>query len=251
MLLLRYWRSAYVTRRCIFCRRWSHEFNSGAPADRLTTRCCGLRTPTGDREYGRGVSEGIDPATQRALIRRDRVRTWTQILGASAVMIAAVTLGALVGLHVGVLISVIIPAGAWLLHRRMPSPRPLPPPLPPPRQRSADGVTFSNIAFSTSRPTWRGWRRDVGLLRITPAAVVLSGLNGDLTITHPIRAEVHDEKYGYWPFVKLTGRIEGSDGSSRVEVLLGVRGYPRSKFSSDPDEIAHETQEVCTAINTR
>lgn len=29
MVVIRYWRPRYTTRRCIFCLRWSHTFNSG------------------------------------------------------------------------------------------------------------------------------------------------------------------------------------------------------------------------------
>jgi len=106
----------------------------------------------------------------------DKIKTTGLILGISAAIIGTTVGASLWG--VGVLYLAWLPIGIalvvrWLVQGSRPSAEPEAEGGPGVSAVTASpeaGVaTFTDIAFSENRPTWRGWRRDVGVARIRTA----------------------------------------------------------------------------------
>ena len=213
--------------------------------------------PPGAGEPGgpsRPALSDVDRRAIRRRVRTDQLKTVGLILGISGLIIAGTVAAALWGaaglyltwLSVGIVVLV-----GWLVQRQrsdgeaissVSSPGPM-----TTRAARPGEATFTDIAFSENRPTWRGWRRDVGVARIRPDQVTIVGLKGQLTIRAPFEASVEQIKYCYWPLVEVTGSI-GSDRETKA--LLAVRGYPLSKFAAKPEEIAREANALAMAINS-
>jgi len=104
---------------------------------------------------------------------------------------------------------------------------------------------FTNVAFSDQLPTWRGWRRDVGVLTIHSDRIVIDGLKRRMVLNAPFQAALFNSRWMHWQMAKVTG-----SGSERpTTVYLVGRGAPRSKFSANPGDLFQDAMAISDAIN--
>lgn len=108
-------------------------------------------------------------------------------------------------------------------------------------------IQLTNIAFSDTEPTWKGWSKDVGVLSISPERIVIVGPKRQLAIDAPFTAELHDHKFISWMMVKVTGSV-GSDQPATI--YLVVRGAPLRKDAANPDDVAEESKLLAAEINS-
>jgi hypothetical protein len=111
------------------------------------------------------------------------------------------------------------------------------------RVMGADGeaVAFTNIAFSGSLPTWRGWKKKIGTLALHPDVVSISDGRTTLSVPRPARAEVVRHKFMFWPMVVVTG-------SDQSTLCLVPRGAPATKHGEPMDEMEWEAEQLANAI---
>ena len=111
---------------------------------------------------------------------------------------------------------------------------------------SVELTRFTNVAFSDTPPTWKGWSRDVGVLSLAPERITVVGRKRQLAIDAPFTTELLDHKFLTWMMVKVTGSASHSRSTTMYLVLHGA---PRTVSGADSDVVMQDSKDLVAEIN--